>query len=153
MAVSDAALQDTQVFQFLSNKAQHEAVDIFQTHARGAEAQAGLLDIQDSLIQFCLGFGEPEGHWVKEYLTTKSLSPREKRFCPQNLFWVQIQFKDGAGENQKAKQLPPSMKGHTSKFTTGRATYTSTETPVFLHATGVSYSWMYKNPLCTLSML
>lgn len=66
MAVSNAALQDTQVFQFLSNKAQHEAVDIFQTHARGAEAQARVLDIQDSLIQFCLGFGEPEGRWVKE---------------------------------------------------------------------------------------
>lgn len=132
MAVSDAALQDTQVFQFLSNKTQHEAVDIVQTHARGAEAQAGLLDIQDSLIQFCLGFGEPE---VKEYLTTKFLFPREKRFCPQNLFWGQIQFKDGVRENEKAKQLSHCMKGHTSKFTTSRAMYTSTETPVFLHTT------------------
>lgn len=140
MAVSDVVLQDTQVFQFLSNKAQHEAVDIFQTHARGAEAQAGLLDIQDSLIQFCLGFGEPEDHGVKEYLSTKYLFPSEKIFCPQNLFWCQIQFKHGTGENQKAKQLFACIKGHTSKFTTGRPRYSSTETPVSLHITGVSHS-------------
>lgn len=65
VSITGSSFEDAEPLQLPSQQSQHGAVDVIETDARGAQRQAGELDLQNSLVQLGLGGVESAGRGAR----------------------------------------------------------------------------------------